>query len=238
MHFKALLAYDGTQYYGWQKTRSGPTIQEALQKAIFQLTQETVLPEAASRTDRGVHAVGQVVQFSAKKEISAHQLNAVLPPDIRALQLETVPPSFHPTLDALEKEYHYKLHLGPTHDPTMRLYTWHIHQPLDIPKMLSAKNDLIGTHDFTAFAGETEANPICTITDIAFEEATLKIKGNRFLYKMARNIAGTLIDIARGKLSSDIPQLLQSRDRKKTGVTAPAHGLYLHQVVYPLKSVT
>lgn len=236
MHYKLLLSYDGTNYYGWQKTKSGLSIQEALQKAIFQLTRETVLPEAASRTDRGVHAEGQIVQFSIEKPVSLHQLNAVLPSDIRAQQLETVAPSFHPTLDAHEKEYHYKLHLGPWHDPIQRLYTWHIHQPLDIEKLLSAKEELIGTHDFTAFTNDLRDDPVCTLTSIAFENGTFKIRGDRFLYKMVRNLVGTLVDTARGKLSAPIPHLLQSRDRKKCGITAPAHGLYLHQVYYPLHS--
>ncbi len=233
--FKAILAYDGTHYFGWQKTNAGPSIQEELEKAIRQITGETTLPEAASRTDRGVHAQGQVIQFALKKPMEAERLlrglNAVLPKDIRLREL--IAHDFHPTLDAIGKEYHYHLCLGPVQDPIHRLYTWHMHAPLDRRNIEKAAEDLIGTHDFTAFANEEKEDPICTIESIIFEEDHLKIRGSRFLYKMGRNIVGTLIYIGMGKLPLyAIPSILSSRDRKQGGVTAPAHGLHLHQVFY------
>jgi tRNA pseudouridine38-40 synthase len=229
MMYKAILSYDGTHYFGWQKTKPGPSIQETLEKALFQLTGETQIPEAASRTDRGVHARGQVIQFSLQKPIHKKALNAHLPSDIRILHLE--PCQFHPTLDAVGKEYHYQI--TAEEDPMQRLYSWHFRHPLDLAKMRLEATHLLGTHDFSAFANEPEKNPICTLHSIDIEPHLIRIRGDRFLYKMVRNLVGTLLYIGCGKLSS-IQSILASRDRKQAGVTAPAHGLYLHQVFYPL----
>jgi tRNA pseudouridine38-40 synthase len=232
--YKSIIAYDGTRYFGWQKTATGPSIQEELEKAILRITGEVAVPEAASRTDRGVHAEGQVIQFALQKMVEPQKLlkglNAVLPADIRVLELS--PKEFHPTLDAIGKEYRYQICQVPVQDPTQRLYSWHIRHQLDFGKMERAIKDLIGTHDFSAFANEEEKNPICTIKSIVFD-GSFWIRGDRFLYKMVRNLVGTLIYIGSGKLPEDsIPGILESKDRKKGGVTAPAHGLYLHQVFY------
>ncbi len=236
MLYKLIISYDGTRYFGWQKTNVGPTIQEELQKAVAKITQETAVPEAASRTDRGVHAKGQVVHLSLQKEIALRSLNAVLPSDIRVLELE--PAAFHATLDAVKKEYHYHLCLGAVQDPIHRLYSWHTRYPLDLEKMRRASKDLLGTHDFSAFANEPEENPHCSLESIQIEELPgerlqIALIGNRFLYKMARNLSGTLVYIGCGKLPLDcIPSLLASRDRKAAGITAPAHGLVLQKVFY------
>lgn len=240
--FKALLSYDGTAYFGWQKTKTGPSIQESVSQAIHRITGETVLPEAASRTDRGVHAEGQSIQFHLEGAFDPRKLqrglNAVLAPDIRAVHLEAAPDRFHPTIDAAAKEYHYRLSLGPAQDPLLRLYSWHFRYPLDLAKMELAAKDLLGTRDFTAFANEPEKDPICTLQEIRIEiseEGRLQIAmiGNRFLYKMARTLAGTIVYIGCGKLPPDcIPALFTSRNRKMAGITAPAHGLYLYQVFY------
>lgn len=234
--YKLIISYDGTRYFGWQKTKSGPTIQEELQKAVAKITQENTIPEAASRTDRGVHALGQVVHLSLQKEIALSSLNAVLPYDIRVLELE--PASFHATLDAVKKEYHYHLCFCDVQDPVHRLYSWHTRYPLDLEKMRRASKDLLGAHDFSAFANEKEENPYCTLELIQIEELPgqrlqISLIGNRFLYKMARNLSGTLVYIGCGKLQIDcIPSLLASRDRKAAGITAPAHGLVLQKVFY------
>ncbi len=135
MSFKAILSYDGTHYFGWQKTKTGPSIQEELEKAIFRIANETSLPEAASRTDRGVHAEGQRLQRG---------LNAVLPPDIRILSLESSPADFHPTLQASAKEYHYRLSIGPVYDPMQRGYAWHVPYSLELNTMAKASHDLLG----------------------------------------------------------------------------------------------
>jgi len=236
--YKGLLCYDGTNYFGWQKTAFGPSIQEEIEKAIFHITGEKVTPEAASRTDRGVHARGQVIQFALEKAKEPKSLlrglNAVLPPDIRLLDIMAC--EFHPTLDAIVKEYHYLLCLNSVQSPMERLYSWHIPQPLDIGKIEKAIPFLLGTQDFSAFANEQEKNPMCTLDSIYLNGDHFQIQGNRFLYKMVRNIVGTLVDIGKKGLPADyIPALLASRDRKKAGVTAPARGLYLHQVHYSSK---
>lgn len=231
MH-KLILSYDGTNYFGWQATRTGPSIQETLARALSRLTQEKVTPEAASRTDRGVHAEGQTVHFQTTKSVTVRGLNALLPSDIRALQLETVEEDFHATLHAIGKEYRYRLCLGPVENPFQRLYAWHMHTPLDEEKMRQAAKSLVGTHDFSAFANEPEENPICSLESIEFE-GEIRLRGNRFLYRMARNLVGTLVYVGCGKIGvEEIPRILASRDRKNAGVTAPAHGLTLHKVFY------
>lgn len=240
--FRAVISYDGTCYFGWQTTRVGPSIQEALASALLNATQEKAIPEAASRTDRGVHAEGQVVSFSLKKDWDPYRLtralNAHLPKDIRVLSIENVPLDFHPTLQAKQKEYHYRISNCPFQLPIHGLYTWHFHSPINVDLMQEASRKLEGKHDFTAFANEKEKNPICTIHSIGFDwldpvRLQISLQGDRFLYKMARNLAGTLLYIGSGKLAPDcIVSLLQSKDRKKAGVTAPAHGLFLHRVIY------
>lgn len=233
-NYKLILAYDGTDYFGWQKTRMGPSIQETLTQVLHRLTQEEIVPEAASRTDRGVHAAGQTIHFGSNKPVTLRGLNALLPDDIRAVRLEEASADFHATLHASGKEYRYQIDLGPVQDPFERLYAWHIHVPLDLEKMKTAAAHLIGTHDFTAFANEPEENPICAIDEISFEgNLQIRLKGNRFLYRMARNLVGTLIYVGCGKIEADqILEILASKDRKQAGVTAPAHGLTLHEVFY------
>jgi tRNA pseudouridine38-40 synthase len=240
--YKLTLSYDGTSYFGWQKTKTGPSVQETLELAVRQVTQEEILPEGASRTDRGVHASGQVasIQLQRAWEPNAllRALNAVLPQDIRIQLIENASLEFHPTLNAIEKEYHYRLCMGDVQDPINRLYSWAFHYPLDIEKMIRASKDFLGMHDFSAFANEEKENPFCTISRIeiaslAFDRLQIAITGNRFLYKMARNIAGTLIYIGCGKIDEHaIPKIFESKDRKQAGISAPAHGLFLHKVRY------
>ncbi len=234
--YKAKVAYDGTRYFGWQKTKEGPSIQEEFEKALHRITGEKILPEASSRTDRGVHAEGQVIQFVLAKERLEERLqgglNAVLPTDIRVLEVEKK--KFHPTLDALGKEYHYRICQGTVQDPTLRLYSWHFHYPIDPIKIEKAAQSLLGTHDFSAFSNDPEKDPVCTLESIAFDGTFFRIRGDRFLYKMVRNLVGTLLYIGCGKLT-DVFSILKSKDRKQSGITAPAHGLYLHKVFYEIK---
>ncbi len=233
--YKAIISYDGTRYFGWQKTKEGPSIQEELQRAIGSLCSESVLPEAASRTDRGVHATGQVIQFALPKEWATDKLllglNAILPKDIRILKMSRE--EFHPTLDSTGKEYHYRICQGLAQNPTLRLYSWHFHYLLNPDNIKEAAQTLIREDDFSAFDNEGEKNPICTIESITFDGTLFKIRGNRFLYKMVRNLVGTLLYVGCGKLDAhSMQEILESKDRKRAGVTAPAHGLYLHEVFY------
>lgn len=236
------ISYDGSRYFGWQKTKAGPTIQESLERAIAQITEESVIPEAASRTDRGVHATGQVVSFTLQKsrdpDVFLKELNAVLLQDIRVLKLERASSNFHPTLQARHKEYHYRICLGAVQNPVWRSYSWHFPAPIDLDRMQKVSLQFLGTQDFSALANRSEKNSICSLTAIRFEcledqRLQIAMRGDRFLYKMARNLAGTLLYIGCKKIPAHcIPTLLLSKDRKQAGITAPAHGLFLYRVEY------
>ncbi len=247
MHnLKLIIAYDGTHYLGWQKTRMGQSIEAALQKTLEQILQHPIHLQAASRTDAGVHADGQVVNFLTTKTPDLFQfqisLNSLLPKDIVVLNVEEMPPSFHPTLDCKGKEYHYYISHGPTQRPQHRFYAWHVPYALNLSLIQEAIPTLIGTHDFAAFCNFKNnahyADTIRRIDNLNVEEfedhrILFKIEGNHFLYKMVRNIVGTLISVGRGKIGGEtIPQILQSKLRTQAGMTAPAHGLFLKQVFY------
>ena len=246
--YQAIVSYDGTAYFGWQKTKAGPSIQEMLAEAIWKISPASILPEAASRTDRGVHAEGQSVAIDVntywEPKLLKNALNAYLPPDIRITQVLPASPDFHPTLEAISKEYHYRLCLSAVQNPIDRLYSWAFQHPIgvDLGKIERAAQDLVGTWDFSALTSQSYDNAICTIHRIQMaplsgERLEIAISGNRFLYKMARTMIGTLLYIGCGKLPSDcIPALLMSKDRKKAGVTAPAHGLTLFKVNYSASS--
>lgn len=247
MHnIKLLIAYEGTHYLGWQKTKMGPSIEECLQGGLEKILQHPVALQAASRTDAGVHAKGQVINFLTSKTLHfsslAISLNSLIPKDIVVLNAEEMPLSFHPTLDSKGKEYRYYASLGPIQLPFQRLYSWHVHHDLDLDLVKKAIPQFIGKHNFKAFCNvkknecyadferevhflemeEKEKNEIC-----------FRIGGNHFLYKMVRNIVGTLIDIGKGKIALvDLPPILQTGKRPLAGVTAPAHGLFLHEIFY------
>jgi len=247
LNIQIIIAYDGSRFFGWQKTRSGMAIQEEMEKAISRILGKAVQTEAASRTDRGVHAKGQVVHFRTDQIIHPHQfqraLNAILPQEISVQSVQLVDEQFHPTLSALAKEYHYWICNSSTQLPMNRLYSWHVHRPLDITLMQTSACDFLGTHDFLAFANERTDDSIRTIESITIQpmeekRIRIEIRGDRFLYKMARNIVGTLAYIGCQKLPKDcIPKIFASKMRKNAGITAPAHGLFLIEVfyAYPIK---
>jgi tRNA pseudouridine38-40 synthase len=228
--YSLTIAYDGTFFYGWQKTRSGPSIQEELEKALEVILHDQVNCEAASRTDRGVHAFGQVVQFYTDKQPQAASLqislNGLLPKTIRVKECKQVPLNFHPTLDAKEKTYHYTLDLNPIQDPFHAKTSWHQPNPIDVKKMEAEASNLLGTHDFSRFTTELRNSPICTLSKISFtllpnNLLQIALTGNRFLYKMARRLSGTLAQIGSGKIQPN-----------EVGMTAPAHGLSLYNIQY------
>lgn len=243
-NIKLLLAYDGTSYLGWQKTKEGRSIEEELEKALEQILQHSVYLQAASRTDAGVHAYGQVVNFLTPHipDKLQHRLNCLLPSSIVIREAKEADPHFHPTLDCKEKEYHYWISRGAYQLPFQQLYAWHVHAPLDLDRIQNAAQTLIGTHDFAAFTNvkknETYTDTVREVTNITLYEKPsnqlqITLSGNHFLYKMARNLVGTLIYAGLGKLHpADLPQILAQRDRTLAGVTAPAHGLFLHEVRY------
>lgn len=244
---KLLIAYDGRDYLGWQKTECGPSIEGTLQLVLEQIFQEPIQLQAASRTDAGVHAHGQVVNFLTNKagpspERLRASLNHLLPKDIVVISVEEVPQSFHPTIDCQSKEYRYYLCLGPVQMPHNRFYSWHVPYELDVEEMEQGATILVGTHDFSAFCNfkknASYTDFIRTVDAIHIDRIDshrleIRIIGNRFLYKMVRNLVGTLVYVGRGKLSvDDLVGILERGDRTQAGVTAPAHGLFLHKVHY------
>lgn len=243
-----ILSYEGTRYLGWQKTEMGPAIEESLEKVLRQILRvDKISLQAASRTDAGVHAAGQVVNFLTEAEIDLFRLqgglNALLPKDISIKKIEIAHQEFHPTLAAVGKEYHYLLCNSPFQLPFHRLFSWHYPSPLSLDLMRKAASYLIGVHDFSSFCNEQifakddKIREIFSLEILSLPENRIRIsvKGNRFLYKMVRNIVGTLVYVGSGKISLDaVPKILESRDRTQAGVTAPAHGLTLQEVFYPL----
>ena len=199
--------------------------------------QEKVSCEATSRTDRGVHAQGQVVQFFSSKPRNAETLirglNALLPRDIRVREN-----TLHCPLDATSKTYHYLLCLGSVQDPFYRKFSWHYPYPIDLALLQSASTQLLGTHNFSAFSTDPPEDPVRTLlglelTPLPGQRLLIAMTGDRFLYKMARTIAGTLANIGSGKLPENlIPRLLTQPDRTLAGMTAPAHGLTLQAISF------
>jgi tRNA pseudouridine38-40 synthase len=242
-NIKLIIAYLGTPFVGWQKTKMGPSIEETLGRTLAQILQHEVKLQAASRTDAGVHAEGQVVNFTTAKSLDLkslqHSLNGMLPKEISVLGIEEMPEDFHPTTACVKKEYWYQLCTGPAQLPFLRETSWHFPYPLNLSQMQEAARHLIGVHDFSSFCNERalwDRDPVCHIEKIEFrEEHPIKIciTGDHFLYRMARNIAGTLAYVGCGKLSAErIPAILANKDRTLAGVTAPAHGLILKRVYY------
>jgi tRNA pseudouridine38-40 synthase len=241
------IAYDGTNYSGWQNQPNGVSIQSLIEQALSTIVRSSTAIVASGRTDAGVHARAQVAHFETEQPLNIstllRSLNGLLPPDIRILQVEEAPEEFHARFTALSKEYHYHIHLNPVLDPFKRLYAYHYHAPLDIDLMEAAAKYFVGTHDFTSFAnsateGSAGKDPVRTITrlDICLEPGGIRLEfeGDGFLYKMVRNITGTLLDVARGKLSLDeIPRIFAAKDRSKASPAAPSRGLFLIKVNYP-----
>lgn len=241
-----IIAYDGTDFLGWQKTLMGPSIEESLEKVLSQILQEEIHLQAASRTDAHVHAERQSVNFFTHKDpLSLPKLlqgiNALLPPSIAALEIQEKPLNFHPTLDTNGKEYQYFICNNPYQHPRHRFFSWHVPSILQIDLMKEAAQHLIGTHDFSAFCNQRslhDKDPICTLSSIQIDfiekdRIRFRITGNRFLYKMMRNLVGTLIYVGRGKITpSEVKEILLRKKRALAGVTAPAHGLHLAQVFY------
>ncbi len=245
-NYKLIVSYRGTDYKGWQKTSLGNSIEGMLEQSTFQILRKQVRLQAASRTDAGVHAEGQVVNFLTDTPISdmgrfLHGLNGTLPQDIRILSIETMPTHFHPTTDAIGKHYTYWICNHQVQLPFYRHLSWHFPYPLDIALMQEEAQHLLGTHDFSSFCNERALwtrNPVCTIDAINIflleaNRLSISFKGDHFLYKMVRNLTGTLVYVGCGKIPPQtIPSILETKARALAGVTAPAHGLTLKEVFY------
>jgi tRNA pseudouridine38-40 synthase len=251
---KLLLEYDGTAYQGWQIQKEGITIQGILEEKILKITGEQSRVIGASRTDAGVHALGQVAAFMTESRLDPQTikraLNAVLPHDIRVLGASGADGSFNPRDDAAKKSYFYVITNQGISSAFLYRYSWLVQQQLELKSMRAAAQILIGRHDFSSFMGTGSSikNPereifllsIDKLDNIDFMTAgmrgefiKIRIEANGFLRHMARNIAGTLVEIGRGRISVDrISEILKSRDRKLAGPTAPANGLFLERIVY------
>ena len=251
---KLLIEYDGTSYQGWQSQKSRRTVQDTLSERIGSITGETVTLTGASRTDAGVHALGQVAAFDTTSVLSPEKLrravNAKLPPDIRVRSAEVIGDSFHPRYDAVSKRYFYIIALERTPSAFIRNYAWHVRADIDLDAMRHAAAQLSGEHDFSSFRASgcgartttriVHALEIATFNAIEFMTAPVKgpvikitIEANAFLRHMVRNIVGTLVEVGRGKIPVEgISGILASQDRTMAGPTAPSHGLFLESVFY------
>lgn len=238
------VSYDGTAYAGWQRQRNAPSVQETLERALHSLTGEQAAIVGASRTDAGVHALGQVAHFDTRSRIPPEKfcfaLNTRLPDDIRVVASQQVSPAFHARYGARGKTYRYQIHNSPHASALYRLQRAHVAPPLDVERMRRAALPVLGEHDFRAFAaaGGQSRGTVRDITrlDIRREGALIDItvEGRSFLYNMVRILAGTVLQAGLGKMNpAAVPALLQSRNRGQAGPTLPARGLFLWDVQYP-----
>ena len=252
---KLTVAYDGTDYCGWQIKPNGITIEEVLNKKLSKLTGENIVIIGASRTDSGVHAMGNVAVFDTKSPIPperfSYALNQKLPDDIVIVKSEEVPSDWHPRYqDHIVKTYEYHILNTEVPDPTKRHNTYFVSYKLDVAKMREAAEYLLGEHDFASFCNirTNVEDTVRTIYELevlesecayarnghaAGRELTIRIKGNGFLYNMVRIIVGTLLRVGRGFYTPEqVKEILEAKDRQAAGVTAPPQGLMLMQIEY------
>ncbi len=240
---KLTLCYDGTAYHGWQVQPNAVTVQQVLQDAVERITGVRSGLTGCSRTDAGVHArmfccaMDSDTPLRGEKLCSA--LNAVLPRDIAVTEACEVAQAFHPRYDAKGKRYVYQIRNARQRDPFTEGYAWHIRFPLDVEALDRAAKDLIGTHDFAALcaSGSSVEDTVRTVSYASVERqgelVLFTVEADGFLYNMVRIMAGTLVDMASGRIALDaFPMILNSGDRSLAGQTAPACGLFLQRVLY------
>lgn len=259
--FRLSVAYDGTDFFGWQVQPGLPTIQGKLATAIREVTGETVLPQGSGRTDTGVHASAQSVSLTLQANIPAERLhralNRRLPSSIRIVRLTDAPPDFHARAGVRDKTYEYRIFQRriPS-DPNERIclpniarYVWDCRWPLNLKPMQHAAAAFVGRHDFTSFAatdpdrtqrseeGGQAVDNVRTIFQSGWQSENglliYRVTGSGFLHHMVRNIVGTCVEMGAGRMDADaIPAILAVRDRRRAGVTAPPQGLHLVEVNY------
>lgn len=242
---KLTVAYDGTDYVGWQRQANGASIQALVEDALSTIDNRAVTVHGAGRTDAGVHATAQV---ASARVACAHDettlfraLNAHLPPAVRVVDVRVVPDAFHARFSATGKTYEYRIWNGPVVPPMLRLYAWHVPQPLDTAPMQEAADAIVGEHDFAAFQGSggmthTSVRRMHSAGWFAGADGSLvfEIAGDGFLRHMVRSLVGTLVEIGQGRRpAADMARLLASGDRAGAGRTAPPEGLFLVAVRYP-----
>jgi len=250
---KLEIAYDGTNYNGWQRQPDAPSIQETLEKVLLKITGERITVTGSGRTDAGVHALKQVAAFSTKSPLSPEvfyrALNGFLPGDIRIVHAEDVPMAFHPIRNAVSKRYRYLIDDQRPFCPITRNYCWTYRKPLDVSAMQTAAEYLRGKHDFACFQsqGSPRETTVRTISDVSVQRIPpssllppmiqIEVEADGFLYNMMRTIAGTLVQFGDEKRTgrskpSRMEEIIESGDRTLAGPTAPARGLYLVNVIY------
>jgi tRNA pseudouridine38-40 synthase len=243
-NIKLLIEYDGTNYQGWQIQPEGPTIQGMLEEKLSRLTGERIHVIGSGRTDSGVHAFGQVAHFKTQSQMDIRTiqraLNSLLPPDIVIQEVEEVDESFHARKHSKSKVYEYRILNRNLRSAFHRGYVWYIPQKLNLIEMKKATQGLIGEHDFSAFrtVGSPTRTAVRRVIRAEWKRGRdglirFEIEANGFLKQMVRSIIGTLVEIGKGRMkASDFRQIMNSKDRKKAGPTAPAQGLFLKEVKY------
>lgn len=241
--YRLIVAYDGTNYSGWQVQDNAPTIEGELNKALTKLLKQEIQVMGASRTDAGVHAHGNVAVFDAETTIPGEKLkfalNPLLPDEVKIMESDEVPADFHPRFCDTEKTYEYKILNTQSPLPTMRLYSWWYSRPLDVSKMNEAAKRIPGEKDFKSFcaAGAQVLTTVRKVTDCeVFRQGdliTIRVKGEGFLYNMVRIIAGTLVRVGEGRWEpEEMDTIIEACDRRKAGPTAPPEGLTLMGIEY------
>ncbi len=248
------LQYDGTAYSGWQVQKNNTTVQGLLEDAVFAVTGEKSKVTGASRTDAGVHAFEQVASFitnsKLEPQVFLRAINAHLPQDIRVIKSDECSPDFHPRYDAKNKTYSYLISRCGAYSVFLKRYSWQMPYQLNCDAMREAGHYLLERHDFSSFraSGCKAKNPVREVTEIEITESgstdffgfkfnapviRIRIQANAFLRHMARNIVGTLVDIGKGRIEPEkIKEILEAKDRRAAGKTAPARGLFLEKIVY------
>jgi tRNA pseudouridine38-40 synthase len=240
---RLVLEYDGTGLAGWQRQLNGPSVQQHMEEAVAAMVGQPTAVTGASRTDAGVHALGQVAHFHTTTAIPPHGfrrgLNASLPPAIAVVACTEASPGFHARFDSCGKHYRYTLLARPDRSPLWRDRAWHCPRQLDQAAMQRAAENMLGERDYQAFraSGCTARTTRRRVDAVRFTRERdllhIDVHGNAFLRNMVRIMAGTLVDVGEGRLAAgDIPAILDSRDRTRAGRTAPAGGLTLVEVFY------
>jgi tRNA pseudouridine38-40 synthase len=255
--WKLVLAYDGTDFYGWQVQPDRVTIQGTLADAVERITGERVLPQGSGRTDAGVHALGQVASFVLAAAIPAanfhRALNRALPASIRVLETVSVSSDFHARHQAVAKRYEYRIFRGEICPPWVSRYVYALHWPLDVDAMRAAATAVVGQHDFASFAAsqpdlaqrsessDEESEGLSTVRTVFSSSwdrvdpdlLVYRVHGSGFLHHMVRNLVGTFLDAGRGRIAAgDVKRILEAQSRTVAGATAPARGLFLVSVDY------
>lgn len=240
-NYKVVLAYDGTDFKGWQRQPDGRTVQGVLEEAVRKVTQKRTVVHGAGRTDAGVHALGQVASFRGAfkltDDVLLRALNAVLPTDVRVFSLEEAPAGFHARKSARSKLYRYRIVHAPQASPLDRRYVLHWPYPLDVRAMREAARMFVRTDDFTAFSSNRDRTPVRTVRRSELRrtgpELVYTIEAEGFLRYMVRTIVGTLLEVGRGRTSpAQVEEIFRRKDRNLAGPTAAAKGLTLVRVDY------